>query len=1083
MITCSLQVLPFGEDLGGAIVHRSSLYNMPLFQQSVQKKFIAELDKVKVENAYQKLIAHFSNPTIQENIRNAKEEEYQEGFVRDLFVNVLGYVLNPQPNFNFVLEKKNEKNSKKADGAIIRYNGIDPVAQQVVAVVELKSIKTVDLQSIEIQAFGYKNNQSDCVYIITSNFQKIRFYIENAIEFEEFDLFDISKERFTLLYLCLQADSILSDLPLRVKKLSLEKEESITNKLYADYSLFKKVLYDDLAKHNKEIDRFVLFKKTQKLLDRFLFIFFAEDKGLLPPNSVAEILNQWDKLNDMDASQPLYNRFKLYFGYLNNGHKGKFFDIFAYNGGLFAPDALLDSLTITDNILYNHCRVLAHYDYDTDVDTNILGHIFEHSLNEIDEVAAKSGGEKLDKNKTKRKKDGIFYTPPYITKNMVDSTIGELCKNKKIELGIDNEALIKADTKKDRKILQEKIANYRHWLLHITILDPACGSGAFLNQALVFLIEEHRQIDSMVAMLFGDSLVMTDNITEILENNIFGVDINEESIEIARLSLWLRTAKVGRKLNDLSRNIKIGNSLISDKTIAGDLAFDWKTAFPQVFKNGGFDVILGNPPYVRVQQLVSKDVDFYFENYKTPAGKLDISILFFEKSLSLIKDNGVISFISSSQWMQTDYGKNIREMLSKGYIKSIIDFGSLPVFENVETYPAIFTMTKELNSTVEYKLAIEKSDLDTQKITALPSNYINIDKLTEKAWQFGNLNLFEIIKLRNIQYQKISQIGNSYIGDLTGMDKAFVVTNAVIETNKLEKEIIFPYAYRGEEVNKFAIVNPNAWVIYPYDEGLDGKSVLITNLEEKYPHVYSYLLQYKSELLLRMDSRKPYAFEDNWYRHLRQGSFKYIRPNKLIVKGIDTKLTVGFLNSNSVFNGANCPAIIIQDKNFDEKYLLAILNSKVISYYLNSICPKKLGGYYRYNATNLAEIPIVDISSKEQKPFIDLTNNIINFSIEFEKQKNSFIKLLQNNFSEISANRAIDNWYELSFKDLLKELQKQKVVIGLKDQIEWQDTFDSQKEKVTAINTILKDTTKAINKSIYNLYELTPEEIQIIENQ
>ena len=216
---------------------------MPLFQQSVQKKFIAELDKVRVENAYQKLIAHFHNPSIQENIRNAKEEEYQEGFVRDLFVNVLGYVLNPQPNFNLVLEKKNERNSKKADGVILTMGHVPLVK----AVVELKSIKTVDLQSIEIQAFGYKNNQSDCVYIITSNFQKIRFYIENAIEFEEFDLFDISKERFALLYLCLQADCILSDLPLRVKKLSLEKEESITNKLYADYSLFKQVLFKDVA--------------------------------------------------------------------------------------------------------------------------------------------------------------------------------------------------------------------------------------------------------------------------------------------------------------------------------------------------------------------------------------------------------------------------------------------------------------------------------------------------------------------------------------------------------------------------------------------------------------------------------------------------------------------------------------------------------------------------------------------------------------------------------------------------------------------------------------------------------------------
>jgi hypothetical protein len=127
---------------------------MSLFQQSVQKKFINDLDKNKVEFAYQKLIAHFGNPTIQDNIRNAKEEEYQEGFIRDLFVDVLGYVLKPQPDYNFVLEKKNEKDSKKADGAILKND--NPIA-----VLELKSLKTPDLQSVQYQAFNYKNNQKE----------------------------------------------------------------------------------------------------------------------------------------------------------------------------------------------------------------------------------------------------------------------------------------------------------------------------------------------------------------------------------------------------------------------------------------------------------------------------------------------------------------------------------------------------------------------------------------------------------------------------------------------------------------------------------------------------------------------------------------------------------------------------------------------------------------------------------------------------------------------------------------------------------------------------------------------------------
>jgi type I restriction-modification system DNA methylase subunit len=688
---------------------------MPLFQQSVQKKFIKDLDKAKVETAYQKLIAHFGNIDVQENIRKAKEEQYQEGFLRELFVDVLGYVLNPQPNYNLITEQKNEKNSKKADGAILKNN-------KPIAVIELKSVKTTDLQSIEIQAFNYKNNQTECVYVVTSNFQKLRFYIENAVDFEEFDLFDLSKERFELLYLCLQVDNVLSDLPLRIKQASLEREENITKKLYADYSLFKQTLFKDISAQNKGLDKLTLFKKTQKLLDRFLFIFFAEDKGLLPPNSVSEILNQWDKLKELDAYQPLYNRFKLYFGYLNSGHVGKQHTIFAYNGGLFAPDDLLDNFKITDNILYNHCRVLSHYDFDTEVDTNILGHIFEHSLNEVDEVAANTEGVNLDKGKTKRKKDGIFYTPRYITKYIVESTIGELCKQKKLTLGLDNEALIKADTKKDRKLYQVKIDEYRKWLLQLTILDPACGSGAFLNQALEFLIQEHRLVDTMTAMLFGDSLIMTDNVTEILENNIFGVDINEESVEIARLSLWLRTAKVGRKLNDLSRHIKCGNSLVSDNIVAGDLAFDWQKAFPKVFEKGGFDVVIGNPPYVQSHSISEKEKAFYYNNYATAEYQINTYALFIEKIFSLLKKEGFYAYIVPNYFLSTQNDRKLRHLIFiKNHALEILN--TFSVFESATVDTLILVGT---NSTISIKN------------TAIRSVSPNCKSILERLEQIGN---------------------------------------------------------------------------------------------------------------------------------------------------------------------------------------------------------------------------------------------------------------------------------------------------------------------------------------------------------
>lgn len=573
---------------------------MSLFQKSVVQKYLNDLDSDLINNKYAQFQEFFGNTVRQENIRESKEEQFQEGFLRELFVKILGYTLNPEPDFNLTTELKNILNSKKADGAILKNDNA-------LAVIELKGTDTTDLDKIETQAFGYKNHHPKCVYVITSNFEKLRFYIENAVDHIDFDLFNLTKEQFSIMWLCLAKDNLLNGLPQKIKESSLLKEEDITKKLYSDYSKFREAIYNNLVKNNPEIDKLLLFNKTQKLLDRFLFIFFAEDRLLLPPNSISEIVKQWNTLKDLDAYVPLYDRFKLYFGYMNTGHKGKKYDIYAYNGGLFFPDEILDNISIDDDILHEHTLRLSSYDYETDVDVNILGHIFEHSLGEIENVQAEIKGETVDSQKTKRKKDGIFYTPKYITKYIVENTVGKLCEEKRTELNIIDEEYAKGrkNRKKDTiKSLDDKLTIYRDWLLSLTILDPACGSGAFLNQALDFLITEHRKIDDLRAQLFGSGFVFSDITTDILEKNIYGVDLNEESIEIAKLSLWLRTAQKGRKLNTLSNNIKCGNSLIDDPEVAGEKAFNWQKEFPEIFANGGFDVVIGNPPY---GAKVSKD--------------------------------------------------------------------------------------------------------------------------------------------------------------------------------------------------------------------------------------------------------------------------------------------------------------------------------------------------------------------------------------------------------------------------------------------------------------------------------------------
>ncbi|WP_243400379.1 type IIL restriction-modification enzyme MmeI [Flavobacterium alvei] len=287
---------------------------MPLFQNSVVTKQLQSQDKSKLLEGWNNFKNHFHNPTIQDNIRSSKEIQYQGEFLIDLFVNVLGYTKNPTPNFNLNTEYNNVKDSKAADGAIL-------IKNKVKAVIELKGTNTTDLNKIEVQAFGYKNNQPDCVYVITSNFEKLRFYIDNATEYLEFNLFTLTEKEFELLYLCLAYENIANDIPKKLKEQSLSQEKDITKALYTDYSLFKRELHHDLVQQNPDYDTLELFQKSQKLLDRFLFIFFAEDRNLLPTNLIFRINQEWRQLQEMRINISLYDRYKIYFNDLNQGAK------------------------------------------------------------------------------------------------------------------------------------------------------------------------------------------------------------------------------------------------------------------------------------------------------------------------------------------------------------------------------------------------------------------------------------------------------------------------------------------------------------------------------------------------------------------------------------------------------------------------------------------------------------------------------------------------------------------------------------------------------------------------------------------
>ena len=904
---------------------------------------------------------------------------------------------------------------------------------------------------------------------------------------------------------------------------SIIEEREFTKQFYKLFHETRLMLIQEFQDNGANKDESIHY--AQIFLNRLMFVFFAEDTGKLKQRLFEDMVLNLLKVDSVfsENSHMVCNLIKSIFENLDIGSKRH--RIFGFNGGLFKekiPEKIyykdfrqksyfndiyqkstlkkeieLDELSksiinlyennvnsITVNLLY-----MASFDFNTEVSVNILGHIFEQSISDLEEIK--------EEKVLRRKKEGVYYTPDFITDFICRNTIITYLSKKNVNTV---EKLIDEYTNNIDE-LQEKFINLK-------ILDPACGSGSFLIKAVDVLLEIHKQIQiakqiegqytaKKVAGLsrkqkraLRDNLQLSftkwheeDEAREIIENNIFGVDINEESVEITKLSLFLKIAKKNKKLIDLSRNIKCGNSLIDSSEFVEDRAFNWKKQFP--FK---FDLVIGNPPYVRVQELSYEHIDYFKENYLVAHKRVDISLMFFELGFKLLKNEGKLGYISSIQFTNAEYGRELRKLLLTKKIDVFIDFNGQPVFEEVTTYPGILILTNSNPKDFPY-YKILKLNKDTisqlSKITSLKILSENIIKskskissLTEELWVLAGEEQEKIIEKIKKNKRNLSDIVNPCTGLTTGADKVLIFSRKQVMENNLEKEIILPII-RGRNISRWAINGPFDYVFYPYVLE-DNKTILIeeSEIKRKYPNMYSYLTKNKNRLLDRKDSRKTVLENKMWYGLIRKGKLNLFNSNKILTPAVSKSNSFALDNAGSSYLCGGAGVFGLVQNEFDNYFLLGVLNSSVVEYFLHTISTKKQGGYYSYLNSFLSQIPIPD---KINPDLAIIVKEIIRMKNETITIKSRFLERVKHNLKLEKNTKNLEKFYEMGFDKFLGEISKQGIQLSLKQQDEWEDYFNEYKKELIILQIQIDDINKEINQMIYKLYGLTKEEIAIIE--
>jgi type I restriction-modification system DNA methylase subunit len=986
-----------------------------------------------------------------------------------------------------------------------------------------EELETNRAHAFQVRSYGWSARLPIC---ILTDFQQFSVY-DCRIKPDRNDLakvallpgfyitYDQYAERWDEIAALLHRDAVAAGSLDKLMEKRLAGALTVDAAFLKEISEWREMLAREIAARNPALSQRDLNYAVQMTINRIIFLRIAEDRGIEPEEQLKLTLKY---------GGGMYRRLVDLFTRAHERYNSGLFHFKPEKGIAEQPDEFTLSLEIGDEPItriVEHLYYPSPYKFDV-IPIEILGQVYEQFLGKVIRITGKErkagdksevAGEHATENRRVltpevagghltlnqmivtseavgeqltlnhgvviedkpevRKAGGVYYTPTYIVDYIVAQTVGKLLEGK---------------TPKEAASLR--------------ILDPACGSGSFLIGAYSYLLDWHLRWytenkpeshargknAALVRITIGGEGAPAWRLSigerkRILRNNIYGVDIDAQAVEVTKLSLLLKVlegetretlgvqlglagvATAERVLPDLGENIKSGNSLIGpdfyNTTQASFLdveeqhrinAFDWQSEFKEIMKAGGFDTVIGNPPYVRSINLKESNPtlwDLYRSHYRSASSKeWDIYLIFVEKGISLLRSNGKLGYILPNKFLNSQVGENLRGIIAEGrYLEKLIHFGAFQIFKGATTYTCLLFLEKSARDhagIARYTGPVNGSSISCPLPEEAPALWktseMPASNLSGEVWDFSSSAGSLMDKLK--QWPGLQTVAQVFQGTGTRADKVYMVEYrgrdgdlVRIYSPEREREYLLEPIYlrvglRGRNISRYKLEGDPLSLIVPYEK-VNDKYTLVA--EEALAHHAPRTLHYLLECKPRLDERENGRFAaEDWYQYGRpQNMDRFEVPEKIVLPDIGNRGTC-YLDTDSLWPLDTAYVIVRKlGDGPDLRFILGLLNSSLLTHFLKETGTALRGGYFRMKTAYLNPFPI----------------RTINFSDPADKARHDQM---------------------VSLVERMLRLHK--------DLAEAKSPYDKG-----MLERQIKSTDEAIDRLVYDLYGLTEEEIRVIE--